>query len=295
MKARNFLLTAFSVALAAGGVPLLSQEVLPKPEPPFKGKIGRTYKNSQLDRIPVTRAPDGAPNVLVVLIDDVGYGTWSTFGGQIPPPNLDRLANMGLRYTRFHTTAMSSPTRAALLTGRNHHSVGTGIITEFAEAFPGYSSRIPKSAAMILEILRQNGYSTAWFGKNHNVPDWETSTSGPYDHWPTEPLPPGPNVIRVEFRYDGGGLGKGGMATLFANDRKVGEGRLDKTASSRFTGEGFDIGEDTGSPVSQDYSSPNRFIGTIKKVVIDTKPMNLTAAERETIHRAENNAWLASQ
>jgi len=161
-----------------------AQEVLPKPEAPFKGKIGRTYKDSEPDKIPVTKAPAGAPNVLLILIDDCGYGQWGTFGGQIPTPSLDRLAKMGLRYTRFHTTALCSPTRAALLTGRNHHSVGTGVITEMGTAYPGYTGLIPKSTATVSEILRQNGYSTAWFGKNHNVPDWETSISGPFDRWP---------------------------------------------------------------------------------------------------------------
>ncbi len=185
MKSRDLFLTAFSVALAGGSVPLYSQDVLPKPEPPFQGKIGRTYKQSTPDKIPVTHAPQGAPNVLIVLIDDAGFGGWSTFGGQIPTPNLDRLANMGLRYTRFHTTALSSPTRAALLTGRNHHSVGTGVVTEFGTAYPGYTGQIPKSAVMVSEVLRQNGYSTAFFGKNHNIPDWETSVSGPFDRWPT--------------------------------------------------------------------------------------------------------------
>jgi len=161
-----------------------AQETLPQPEPPFQGKIGRTYKDSQPDIIPVVKAPAGAPNVLILFIDDVGYGAWSTFGGQIPTPNLDRLAKMGLRYTRFHTTALCAPTRAALLTGRNHHSAGTGVITEMGTGYPGYSGQIPKSTAMVSEILRQYGYSTAWIGKNHNVPDWETSVSGPYDRWP---------------------------------------------------------------------------------------------------------------
>ncbi|MBZ5697450.1 MAG: arylsulfatase [Acidobacteriia bacterium] len=184
MKSRKISFAACSVAFTCWGLPLYAQEVLPKPEPPFKGKIGRTYKESQPDKIPITKALASAPNVLVVLIDDVGFGGWSTFGGQIPTPNLDRLANMGLRYTRFHTTALSSPTRAALLTGRNHHSVGTGVITEMGSGYPGYSGQIPKSAAMVSEILRQNGYGTAFFGKNHNIPDWETSVSGPYDRWP---------------------------------------------------------------------------------------------------------------
>ncbi len=158
--------------------------MLPLPPAAFKGKIGTTYTDSVPDKIPLTKAPDGAPNVLLVLIDDCGFGQWGTFGGQIPTPNLDRLAKAGLRYTRFHTTALCSPTRAALLTGRNHHSAGTGTITELGNAYPGYSGQIPSSAGMVAETLRQHGYSTAWFGKNHNIPDWETSVSGPYDRWP---------------------------------------------------------------------------------------------------------------
>src|SRR6476660_9160070 len=158
---------------------------LPPPEPPFKGVIGETYKDSKPDKIPIVKAPEGAPNVLLVLIDDCGFGQWGTFGGQIPTPNLDRLAKNGLSYTRFHTTALCSPTRAALLTGRNHHSVGMGVITELADAYPGYSGQILKSAAMVSEILRQNGYSTEYVGKNHQIADWETSISGPFDRWPS--------------------------------------------------------------------------------------------------------------
>jgi arylsulfatase A-like enzyme len=161
-------------------------DVLPKPEPRFNGVIGPTYKESKLDKISVTKAPEGAPNILIILIDDCGFGQWGTFGGQIPTPNLDRFTKTGLRYIRFHTTALCSPTRAAMLTGRNHHSVGTGTITELGDAFPGYTGLIPKSAAMVSEILRQNGFSTAFFGKNHNIPDWETSVSGPFDRWPCQ-------------------------------------------------------------------------------------------------------------
>jgi len=152
-----------------------AQEVLPRPEPKFKGIIGQTYKDSTPDKIPLIKAPEGAPNVLFILIDDAGFGDWSTTGGQIPTPSLDHLAQMGLLYTRFHTTALCSPTRAALLTGRNHHSAATGVITEIGSGYPGYSGQIPKSEAMFAEVLRQNGYSTAFFGKNHNIPDWETS------------------------------------------------------------------------------------------------------------------------
>ena len=133
-----------NVSLAA------AQEVLPKPEEAFTdAKIGRTYKDSKPGTINLTKAPAGAPNVLIILIDDAGFGQWGTFGGQVPTPNLDRLAKMGLRYTRFHTTALCSPTRAALLTGRNHHSAGTGVITEIGDGFPGYTGQIPKSAAMV--------------------------------------------------------------------------------------------------------------------------------------------------
>jgi phosphoglycerol transferase MdoB-like AlkP superfamily enzyme len=155
--------------------------VLPKPEQAFSdAKIGRTYKDSKPGTIALSKAPAGAPNVLLILIDDSGFGQWGTFGGQVPTPNLDRLAKMGLRYTRFHTTALCSPSRAAILTGRNHHSAGTGVITEMGDGYPGYSGQIPKSAAMFAEVLRQNGYSTAFIGKNHNIADWETSISGPF-------------------------------------------------------------------------------------------------------------------
>jgi arylsulfatase len=162
-----------------------AQEVLPKPEEAFRdAKIGRTYKDSKPGTMALTKAPAGAPNVLIILIDDSGFGQWGTFGGQVPTPNLDRLAKMGLRYTRLHTMALCSPTRAALLTGRNHHSAGTGVITEIGDAYPGYSGQVPKSAAMFAEVLRQGGYSTAFVGKNHNIADWETSISGPFDRWP---------------------------------------------------------------------------------------------------------------
>jgi arylsulfatase A-like enzyme len=173
------------LVFVGGVLPAWAQDVLPRPDPKFQGTIGRTYKDSTPDKIPLIKAPAGAPNVLYIMIDDAGFGGWSTFGGQIPTPRLDSLAQQGLRYTRFHTTALCSPTRAAALTGRNHHSAGTGVITEIGSGYPGYSGQIPKSEAMIAETLRQHGYSTAFFGKNHNIPDWETSASGPFDRWPT--------------------------------------------------------------------------------------------------------------
>jgi arylsulfatase A-like enzyme len=131
------------------------------------------------------RPPQGAPNVLFVLIDDCGFGASSPFGGPIATPAFERLAGEGLRYTRFHNTALCSPTRAALLTGRNHHTVGMGGVTEIATSAPGYSSLRPNTCAPLPETLKLNGYSTAQFGKCHEVPVWETSPMGPFDHWPT--------------------------------------------------------------------------------------------------------------
>jgi len=147
------ILMGLSAAITATSA--FAQEVLPRPEAKFQGTIGQTYKDSTPDKIPLIKAPAGAPNVLFIMIDDAGFGNWSPFGGQIPTPNLDRLAQAGLRYTRFHTTALCSPTRAALLTGRNHHSAGTGVITEIGSGYPGYSGQIPKSQAMVSEVLRQ--------------------------------------------------------------------------------------------------------------------------------------------
>ncbi|MGF1495043.1 MAG: arylsulfatase [Microcoleaceae cyanobacterium] len=161
-------------------------ENLPRPDPNFNGKIGIYYTSSEPDPdlLKPVEAEEDAPNVLLVLIDDAGFGASSTFGGSIATPVLDRLAENGLRYNRFHTTALCSPTRAALLTGRNHHSVSSGTIQELATGYPGYSGLIPQSTATIGQILRENGYSTAWFGKNHNVPDNLTSGVGPFDRWP---------------------------------------------------------------------------------------------------------------
>src|SRR5262249_35786342 len=131
------------------------------------------------------RPPLGAPNVLIVLLDDVGFGASSAFGGPCQTPTAERLAADGLKYTRFHTTALCSPTRAALLSGRNHHAVGMGGITEIATSAPGYNSLRPNTCAPIAEMLKLNGYSTAQFGKCHEVPVFEATSIGPFDHWPT--------------------------------------------------------------------------------------------------------------
>lgn len=160
-------------------------DVLPPPELESPQPAGLTAKDIPLQKIDVVRAPQGAPNVLIVLLDDVGFGAAGTFGGPIPTPNLDRLAGQGLRYNRFHTTAICSPTRASLLTGRNPHAVGMGDVMNSNAAYEGYSGIIPKSAATIAEILRQHGYNTSAWGKWHLAPEWETSQVGPFDHWPT--------------------------------------------------------------------------------------------------------------
>lgn len=161
------------------------RDVYPRPEYRFRGaRIGMTYKESEPDFPGLQRAPEGAPNIVLVLLDDVGYAWPSTFGGPVRTPTADKIAGLGLTYCQFHTTALCAPTRAALLTGRNHHTVSTGTVAEMATGFPGYSGLLPKSCATIGELLSPNGYATAWFGKNHNIPDSQTSAAGPFDYWP---------------------------------------------------------------------------------------------------------------
>jgi arylsulfatase A-like enzyme len=162
-----------------------AQERLPQADPPFKGKIGDTFKDSTPDYPQPVKAPAGSPNVLIILLDDVGFGMCSTYGGPVPTPHLQQLAESGLSYTQFHTTAICSPTRAALLAGRNHHTVSTGTIIECGTGYPGYTGVIPKSTALISQVLRDNGYATSMFGKWHNTPEQSISPAGPFDRWPT--------------------------------------------------------------------------------------------------------------
>ena len=158
---------------------------LPAPPEPFGGIIKETAKESTPYWPATIVPPKGAPNVLLIMTDDQGYGVSGTFGGVIPTPAMDRVAAAGLRYTQFHSTALCSPTRAAIITGRNHHSVGSGVIGELSTGFPGYNSLIGKDSATIGEILKDNGYATSWFGKNHNTPTYQYSTAGPFDQWPS--------------------------------------------------------------------------------------------------------------
>lgn len=185
-RPRRFALMSAAAAIGLIAVPALAQgPALPLTPAPYPGVLGTTPAKSSPPRYsPGPQAPKGAPNVLIILTDDVGFAASSTFGGPVATPTFDRLAANGLKYNRFHTTALCSPTRAALLTGRNHHSVGSGIIQELGTGYPGYTTMIPKSAATIAEVLRLNGYATAQFGKNHNTPDWQNNPAGPFDNWP---------------------------------------------------------------------------------------------------------------
>jgi len=171
--------------LSAGVVQAQTPESLPRSAPPFKGQIGSSYKDSIPDYPAAVTAPAGAPNVLIILLDDVGFGMTGTFGGPVPTPALDQLSASGVKYNRFHTTSLCSPTRAALLTGRNHHTAATGVIIEMGTGFPGYTGILPRETATVAQILQDNGYATSAFGKWHNTPELEISPSGPFDRWPT--------------------------------------------------------------------------------------------------------------
>src|SRR5581483_8167926 len=160
--------------------------VLPIPDKTFAGTAGKTLDESVADWTIVAgaKAPEGAPNVLLILIDDAGFGQPQTFGGPIPTPNLTRVQQTGLTYNRFHVTALCSPTRAAMLTGRNQHRVGMGSVAEFPGPFRGYTGSLPRSCAPFPKILRENGYVTGGFGKWHLTPDREQGPAGPFNHWP---------------------------------------------------------------------------------------------------------------
>ncbi|MET0513470.1 MAG: sulfatase-like hydrolase/transferase, partial [Thermoleophilaceae bacterium] len=165
----------------------LPRSLLPIPDRPFEGELPLDAKDPSAKFPPIEplRPPTGAPNVLIVLLDDIGFGASSAFGGPCATPTAERLGAGGLKFNRFHTTALCAPTRAALLSGRNHHTVGMGAITEIATSAPGYNSVRPNSCAPLAETLRLNGYSTAQFGKCHEVPVWQTSPMGPFEAWPT--------------------------------------------------------------------------------------------------------------
>ena len=184
------LLTTTSPVVAQQAAPSsivlpTDRTVLPIPEPQYPHSTVLDARNATPPPRFEVKAPAGAPNVLIVLIDDMGFGQSSAFGGPIHMPTVEQLASEGLRYNEFHTTALCSPTRAALLTGRNHHMNNFGSIAETATSFPGQTGQRPNSVASVAEMLRLNGYSTAAFGKSHETAAWEVSPSGPTDRWPT--------------------------------------------------------------------------------------------------------------
>jgi len=162
----------------------LSGKQLPPPDPKFAGVIKEKASESKAWWAPRVVPPKGAPNVLLIMTDDVGFGAPGTFGGVVPTPALDRIAKSGVRYTNFHSTSLCSPTRAALITGRNHHVAGFGVVGEITTGFPGYDSVIRKENGTIGEVLKGNGYATSWFGKNHNTPFYQATRAGPFDQWP---------------------------------------------------------------------------------------------------------------
>ncbi|MGD8270316.1 MAG: arylsulfatase, partial [Desulfobacterales bacterium] len=201
MKSSVYMMTALIVALMLAAFPAMAQQItgtpgspdatmtvsgkqLPAPDPKFGGVIKNGALQSKPWWAPRVVPPQGAPNVLLIITDDSGFGVPSTFGGVIPTPALDRVAKNGLRYNNIHSTALCSPTRAALITGRNHHSAGFGVISEQSTGFPGYDSIIAKDKATIGRVLLDNGYATAWFGKDHNTPAFAASQAGPFDQWP---------------------------------------------------------------------------------------------------------------
>ena len=185
---KRYLLTSAALVASVMGSSAQAQAdrlVLPIPPVPFDGQVAPHIADSKPATPNPLRAPVGAPNILLFMSDDAGFAMSSTFGGPIPTPNMDRLAKRGQRYNRFHTTGICSPSRAALLTGRNHHNAGVGYLSDLPTGFPGYGGKILPETASIAQVLRLNGYSTAMFGKHHNVPTNERSEAGPFDAWPT--------------------------------------------------------------------------------------------------------------
>ena len=193
LAAASILALGFSAASAqqitgapgsAGATTTIDGKQLPPPDPKFGGVIKEKASESTPWWAPRVVPPKGAPNVLLIMTDDQGFGAPGTFGGVIPTPAMDRIARSGLRFTNFHSTSLCSPTRAAIITGRNHHSVGFGVVGEIATGFPGYDSIIPIEKGTIGTILKANGYATSWFGKDHNTPFYQASQAGPFDQWP---------------------------------------------------------------------------------------------------------------
>ncbi len=185
MKKLTTLIMALLTIASIDAQENINREILPivPPEPETYTELD--VRNTTPPPRFEVNAPEGAPNVVIILFDDLGFGATTTYGGPIRTPTMDRLASGGLRYTNFHTTALCSPSRMAIKTGRNHHTCNTGSIMETATAYPGNTGSLPNRVAPLAEMLRLNGYSTGAFGKWHETAAWETSVSGPFDRWPT--------------------------------------------------------------------------------------------------------------
>jgi arylsulfatase len=263
---------------------------LPRPDFHFNGPVGCTVEDSAPASFPqIVRPPKGAPNIVLVLLDDVGFGQFSVFGGGVPSPTMEKLAAQGLRFNRFHTTAVCSPTRAALLTGRDQE--------DFSQAddlaagrnkfvYPTPIAFIPEGSSPDLKntsftvtaegiIFTQGGFTAGWgfyLQKGKLVALHSYLARDRYRVESSEPVPTGKITLAMDFKYDGGGMGKGGTLSLLVNGRKVGETRVEKTTPFKYAlSEGQSISEDTGSPVDFSYTPPYKFTGKLGKVTVELK------------------------
>ena len=234
-----------------GATTTLGGKQLPPPDPKFRGVIREKASESKGWWAPRVVPPKGAPNVLLIMMDDTGYAAHGTFGGVIPTPALDRIANTGLRYTNFHATALCAPTRAALLTGRNSHVAGFGVVGEVGTGFPGYDSIIRKENGTIGAILKGHGYSTSWYGKNHNTPSYQATQAGPFDQWP--------NGMGFEYFYGFmGGDASHWQPNLYRNTTPI----------YPYTRTGVAM-------LEYRYEPPFKFTGTIDKLTFKLEPFPL--------------------
>ncbi len=288
-----FLVANVSVVAAqqVNGVPgspsattTIDGKQIPPPPPKFGGVIKEGAKDSTPWWPPRVVPPKGAPNVLLIMTDDQGYGVPGTFGGVIPTPALDRIATSGLRYIQFHSTALCSPTRAALITGRNHHSVGFGVVGELSTGYPGYDSVIGPEHATIGELWAVAVLlATSVFGLGrgrpiftYNLLDLERF------RWRGPSLNAGKRTIIFDFKYDGPGPGKGGTGVLMVDGKEADRKTMPHSIPVIVTmDETFDVGVDTRTPVDFSYDVPFRFNGTIDKLTFKLGPSQMTAEEQK--------------
>jgi hypothetical protein len=273
--------SVLGLALIMAGATASAQERLDRTVLPIAEPGRATYseldaRNAKAPPRFEVKAPEGAPNVVIVLIDDIGFGGPSTFGGPIRTPTMDQLAQSGLRFNNFHTTALCSPTRNALKTGRNHHTTNTGSIMETATAFPGNTGQVPNSVAPLAEMLRLNCFGGWSLYMKDGKPAYIYNFLGleRYTIAASQALSSGPATVTLDFAYDGGGVGKGGKATLYVNGKPAAEGRVEKTQPNIFSAdETADVGIDNQTPVDEGIGigPETRFTGRINKVTLDVQ------------------------